>query len=105
MPKATEVAERPTMEVVPVPERLTDCGLPVALSVMLMEAERFPLADGVKVTSMEQLDPAATLEPQLLVWLKLLALVPDTATLEMFRSADPESLKVMVRVVLLEPTG
>ena len=31
---------------VPLPERLTVCGLPLALSVMLTEAVRLPLAAG-----------------------------------------------------------
>ena len=33
----------------PVPERLTDCGLPAALSVRASAAERLPAAKGVKV--------------------------------------------------------
>src|SRR5579862_1074622 len=36
----------------PVPERITDCGLPVALSLMVRAEERVPLAVGVKVTLM-----------------------------------------------------
>ena len=79
---------------VPVPERLTDWGLPVALSVMAMVAARLPLAEGVKVTLMVQLAPAATLDPQLLVWEKSLALAPKTATLLMFKDALPELVRV-----------
>ena len=52
---------------VPVPERLTVWGLLAALSVMVREATRPPLAAGVKVTLMVQLAPAATELPQLLV--------------------------------------
>jgi hypothetical protein len=51
----------------PVPERLTLCGLPVALSVRVTAAVSVPLAAGVKVTLIVQLVPAATLDPQLLV--------------------------------------
>ena len=49
------------------PERLTDCGLPLALSVMLTEAVRLPLAVGMKVTLIVQLLPAATELPHVLV--------------------------------------
>jgi len=52
---------------VPVPERVTVCGLPLALSAMLTEAERPPLAEGVKVTLIVQPAPAATELPQVLV--------------------------------------
>ena len=67
LPKARLVGERLTTVVVPVPERLTVCGLPLALSVMLTEAVRLPLAAGVKVTLMVQLLPAATELPHVLV--------------------------------------
>ena len=66
-PKARLVEERLTTAAVPVPERLTVCGLPLALSVMLTEAVRLPLAEGVKVTLIVQLAPAATELPQVLV--------------------------------------
>jgi hypothetical protein len=86
---------------VPVPERLTDWGLPVALSVMAMAAARLPLAEGVKVRLMVQLAPAATLDPQLLVWAKSLALAPETATLVILKAALPELLSVTAFVVLV----
>ncbi len=63
----------------PVPERLTVCGLPLALSVMLTEAVRVPVAEGVKVTLIVQLAPAATELPHVLVCAKSPALVPVTA--------------------------
>ena len=67
MPKARLVAERLTRAAVPVPERLAVCGLPLALSVMLTEAVRLPLATGVKVTLMVQLAAAATELPHVLL--------------------------------------
>ena len=69
MPKARLAGERLTTGavLVPVPERLTVWGLPLALSAMLSAAVRAPLADGVKVTLIVQLAPAATLVPQLFV--------------------------------------
>jgi hypothetical protein len=61
------VGERLAREAVPVPERLTVCGLPLALSVMLSEAARLPLAEGVNLTLIVQLAPPATELPQVLV--------------------------------------
>jgi len=49
------------------------CGLPVALSVMLTEAVRAPVAEGVKVTFIVQLAPAASELPQVVVCAKSLA--------------------------------
>ena len=80
----------------PVPERLTVCGLPVALSVRVTAAVRVPLAVGVKVTLIVQLAPAATLDPQLLVWAKSPALVPVSAMLVMLKAALPVLFRVMV---------
>ena len=61
------MGETETETETPVPERLTDCGLPLALSVIVREAERLRLADGVKVTLMVHEAPAATELPQSLV--------------------------------------
>ena len=80
----------------PVPERLTDWGLPVALSVMARAAVRLPLAAGLKVTLMVQLEPAARLDPQLLDWAKSLALTPRTAMLEILKAELPELVSVTV---------
>src|SRR5260370_14721315 len=56
--------------VMPRPLSETVCGLPMALSVNVMEPLRVPTAVGVKVTKMVQLPRAARLPPQLLVWAK-----------------------------------
>ena len=64
------------------------------MSATLSVAARAPLAEGVKVTLIVQLAPAATELPQLLVWAKLLALVPETAMLVMLRAALPVLLSV-----------
>jgi hypothetical protein len=79
-----------------VPERLTDWGLPAALSVMVSEAKRLPLAEGVKMTLIEQLPPAATELPQLLVWAKSLAFEPESARLVTLKVALPELVNVIV---------
>ncbi len=81
---------------VPVPERLTAWGLPLALSATLSEAVQLPLAEGLKVTLIAQLAPAATELPQLLVWAKSLGLAPVSARLEMLKAALPVLLTVTV---------
>ena len=86
---------------VPVPERLTVCGLPLALSVMLSEAVRLPLAEGVNFTLIVQLAPAATELPHVLVCAKSLALVPVSARLVMFKAALPVLVSVTVWAVLV----
>jgi len=68
--------------VVPVPERLTVCGLPLALSLMLSEASQLPLAKGLNVILMVQLRPAGSKLPQVLPCsAKSLALAPVIAML------------------------
>ena len=61
---------------IPVPERPAVCGLFGALSVTANVALSVPTIDGVKVTLMVQLAPAATLALQLLVWAKSPGLAP-----------------------------
>jgi hypothetical protein len=59
--------ERLTTGWSPVPVKPMVCGLPPALSLTVSEALRDPAAEGVNVTVIVQLLPAATLPPQLLV--------------------------------------
>ena len=94
MPKARLVGERLTRAAVPVPERLTVCGLAVALSAMLSEAASVPVTEGVNITAIVQLAPAATELPQVLVWAKSLALLPVSARLVMLKAALPVLLRV-----------
>ena len=94
LPKGTLDGETLAAEDAPVPERLTACGLPIALSAMASEAVRLPLAKGVKVMLMAQLEPAATLDPQLLDWVKSPAFEPAMETLVMFNGALPVLLRV-----------
>ena len=79
---------------VPVPERLTDWGLPVALSVMARAAARLPAAEGANLMLIVQLAPAASELPQLLVWAKSLALEPKTAMLVTLKAELPELVRV-----------
>jgi hypothetical protein len=66
----------------------------VALSATLSVALRVPVAAGVKVTLIVQLEPAATLDPQVLVCVKSLALVPETETLVTLNAAFPLLVRV-----------
>jgi hypothetical protein len=95
-PKARLEGDTEIEAEVPVPDRGTVCGLPEELSEMLMEAERLPLAPGVKVTLIAQLPLAATEVPQVLVWAKSEAFAPRIAMLVKLSGPFPELLKVTV---------
>ena len=108
LPKARLVGERPSTGAVgveavsvPVPERLTVCELPRALSVMLTEALRLPLADGLNVTLIVQEAPAATDLPHVLVSAKLVRLVPLTTMLDIINVALPVLLRVTACALLV----
>jgi hypothetical protein len=79
---------------VPVPESVMLCGDPVALSVMVMDALRLPVAVGVNVTEKLQLSPAGTLLPQVLVCAKSPGLVPVLAMVLIPSAAVPVLLSV-----------
>jgi len=51
----------------PVPVRPTACGLPGALSLRVTAADSALVVEGLKVTLIVQLPPAATELPQLLI--------------------------------------
>ena len=85
--------ETVTVGTAPVPVKLTVCGLPLALSVIVRVPVRVPEAVGVKVTLMLQFAPAARLEVlagQLLVAEKS----PLAAMLEMVAARVPVLLSV-----------
>jgi hypothetical protein len=82
--------------VVPVPAKLTVCGLPGALSVIVMAPLLLPSAVGVKVTEMAQLAPAPTVDPHVLVWAKSPLLLPVMAMLVRVKVSLPQSLSVTV---------
>ena len=90
---------------VPTPLKLTAWGLPGALSEMATDAARLPLAAGVKVTLMAQLDPAATETPQLFVCAKSVGLAPATAKLEIVSAAFPVFLSVTTCTLLVVVTA
>ena len=66
------------------------------MSVTVKVALLVPVAAGVKVTLIAQLDPAARLEPQLLVCPKSPLLVPVMAMLVIDSAAPPLSVRVTV---------
>ena len=72
----------------------SDCGLPVALSVIVKAAVRVPVADGVKVTVMVQLSFGASNVGQVLFTPKSPTSAPVTEVDETIRLSAP----VLVRV-------
>lgn len=102
-PKVSVEGETCTTGPLPVPLKLIACGLPGALSVMVTEAERLPMAVGAKVTLTLQFPPAGSELGQVLVWLKSPAFVPDTATEVMLMAAVPVLLRVTGCAALVVP--
>ena len=84
----------------PVPVSETDCGLPTALSAMVIAPERFPVVAGSKVAVTVQLDPAARLAPQLLEARKL----PVAVMLEIVIPLVLVFVSVILSAALLVPT-
>jgi hypothetical protein len=91
----------------PPPLRLTDCGLPVALSAKVRLALRTPLTAGVKVTLTEQVPLDATVAPEQVSLLiaKSLGFAPPIVTVEMVRFAVPLLVTVSVCAALGAPTS
>ena len=76
------------------------CGLPAALSVMVIAPVRVPVAVGVKVTVIVQLAPAESELPQEVV----LAKSPLATMLVMLNDALPVFFKVTVCTAVVVPT-
>jgi len=72
-----------------------------ALSVIDSDPTRLPPVDGLKVTLMEQLAPAARLEPHVFVWLKS----PLAAMFEIASAALPPLVSFTDWAVLEAPTN
>ena len=106
MPKLTLVALRLTLGAVPVPLKLTVCGLPLALSVSVRLPERLPVAVGVNATLITQLPLAATGEVVLqVVPLAASAKSPVTAMIVKLKDAVPLLVTVTGLAALVVPTG
>ena len=84
----------------PVPVRVTVCGLWVLKSLMVRPPVRVPALDGLKVMVTEQLAPAARVFPQVVA---VISKSPLVATLVMPRAsvAGPVLLKVTVCAALV----
>lgn len=67
MAEVVPPAAAPKEKSTPIPARDRVCGLPLASSVIASEAEREPIAVGLKITLMVQFAPAATVELQVFV--------------------------------------
>jgi hypothetical protein len=102
---ATDVGDRVTAGAVPVPVKATVWGLPVALSVMETVPDLAPVAEGVKVTLIEQMAPAAKLEPQVFVCAKSVLLVPVIAMPNMLSVPVPLLVIVTTLAALVAPTN
>ena len=79
---------------VPVPERVTAWGLPLALSLILTEAVRVPLAVGVKVTLIVHVPLADTELLQVLLCEKSRLLAPVTEMLVIVKLKLPVFVSV-----------
>jgi hypothetical protein len=80
--------------------RATVCGLPVALSLTVMEPVRLPEAVGANVTVITQLAPVVRVAPQVLVCEKFVL----ATMLVICSTAVPELVRVASSVSLIEPT-
>lgn len=87
-------------EAVPVPDKLTLCGLPEALLAIDTEPVRAPATVGVKVTPKLQVAAAATVEQVLLTMAKS----PAAVTPEIVKLAEPLLVTVIVWDVLVVAT-
>src|ERR1039458_1388968 len=103
LPKFRLVGEKLTVTVTPVPVRLTVCGLPTALSVIVTLAGRLPLAAFVKVTWMVQLAPPASEFPHVFVWAKSPLLLPVIAILVRLTAVLPVLANVTALGVVVAP--
>ena len=80
----------------PVPESVTLCGLPLALSVIVTDALREPCAVGVKTTEIVQLALGPTGKEQVLFWPKSPVFAPVIATLLMFSAPVPVFVTITI---------
>lgn len=87
----------------PVPIKLIDWGLPLALSTILTLALRVPVVVGVNFTLIEQLPPAARLLPQVYVFEKSPGFVPVRPMLVMLRLPVPVLVNVTLCAALVAP--
>src|SRR2546427_767195 len=85
----------------PVPERVTTCGVPGALSTRVRAPRLWPTALGANVTLTAQLEPTATGPLHVLVWAKS----PLVEILVNTKGKSPMLLTVTVCGALVVPTA
>jgi hypothetical protein len=88
----------------PVPDKPIACGLPTALSAILIAAERLPTAAGVNVTVTVQSTPAVNVPGQVLVSEKSPGFAPVTLMPEISRLVFPVLVSVTDCEALVVPT-
>jgi hypothetical protein len=93
--KVKLVGERPAIGAVPVPIKLTVCGLFVAVSETVNVAVRLPGAVGLNFTLIVQVPFNATEPPHVLVSVKSAGSAPVTEMLMMVKLAFPVLVRVM----------
>src|ERR1700744_6520235 len=86
----------------PTPNKLNTCG-PGSLSVTVTSAERPPVAEGVKVMVIVQLEPAASVLVHVFVVLKSLTLGPLVTIFVRLTSLGPKLERVAL-IIMLVPT-
>jgi hypothetical protein len=107
-PNETEVGDRKTAGAVPVPVRVTVCGLPPALSMTERVPPRLPIALGVNVMLIVQALLAANVAGeigQLFVCAKSLALLPVNVSAVTVRADVPVLVSVTVCAELVVVTS
>lgn len=93
------------MGAMPVPLRLTDCGLVGSESVIVRLAASAPEICGLKVTLMVQFRPAARLEPHVFVSMKSFWPVPVMSMLVIERAVELLFVSVTLVAALVVPTS
>ena len=96
--KLSVAGDRLAVTPIPVPNKLTDCGLFAALSVKFNKPLRLPPAEGVNVTLTEHVPLGATVTPvqESALLPKSPEFVPPTLMLEMLRPELPLLVSVTV---------
>lgn len=85
----------------PSPPNVTTCRLPGALSVIVSVPVMEPPVTGEKATLTVQVEPTATVCPQLPLWVKF----GEVVMLVMFNTAVPELVRVTLWPALTVPTS
>src|SRR5438270_3266771 len=102
----TAVGVVPKTGASPLPDMVIACGLPDALSVIRMTAERLPAAVGLKVKLMIVDCPGLTVIGRLAeVKPKSCGFGPERLKLESTSALDPVLLTVTGSALLITPTG